>query len=85
MALLRPREALAGRGRRLDELAAAAGRDPASVSRAGSVSLEGDLDDVRRTVDEWRDAGFGYLVAGWPAEGRARVEEFATRVLPAVS
>ena len=56
-----------------------------SLTHAGSLSLEGDLDDVRRTVDTWVDAGFGYLVAGWPAEGRARVEEFATQVLPALS
>jgi hypothetical protein len=28
------------------------------------------------------EAGIGYLVCGWPAEGRARVEEFATRVMP---
>jgi hypothetical protein len=26
--------------------------------------------------------GFGYLVCGWPGEGCARVEEFATTVLP---
>jgi hypothetical protein len=24
----------------------------------------------------------GYLVCGWPGEGRAQVEEFATRVMP---
>jgi alkanesulfonate monooxygenase SsuD/methylene tetrahydromethanopterin reductase-like flavin-dependent oxidoreductase (luciferase family) len=72
---------LTARSERLSELATAAGRDPASILRAGSVSLEGDLDDVRRTVDRWRDAGFGYLVAGWPPEGQGRVEEFAAQVL----
>ena len=86
LALLRtaegPRHA---RAERLSALAAAAGRDPASIGRAGSLSLEGDLDKVRRTVDTWNDAGYGYLVAGWPAEGRARVEEFATQVLPGLS
>ena len=60
---------LAPRSERLSELAAAAGRDPASILRAGSISLEGDLDEIRRTVDQWRDAGFGYLVAGWPPRG----------------
>jgi len=29
-----------------------------------------------------RAAGVQYLVGGWPGEGRARVEEFVTRVLP---
>ncbi len=73
---------LTPRSQQLSDLAAAAGRDPASILRAGSVSLEGELDDVRRTVEQWRDAGFGYLVAGWPPQGRARVEEFAAQVLP---
>jgi alkanesulfonate monooxygenase SsuD/methylene tetrahydromethanopterin reductase-like flavin-dependent oxidoreductase (luciferase family) len=68
--------------KRLSELATAAGRDPSSILRAGSISLEGDLDDVRRTVDQWRDAGFGYLIAGWPSEGRAQVEGFVEHVLP---
>jgi alkanesulfonate monooxygenase SsuD/methylene tetrahydromethanopterin reductase-like flavin-dependent oxidoreductase (luciferase family) len=74
-------DSLTRRSQQLSDLAAAAGRDPASILRAGSISLEGDLDDIRRTVDRWRDAGFGYLVAGWPPQGRARVEEFATQVL----
>jgi alkanesulfonate monooxygenase SsuD/methylene tetrahydromethanopterin reductase-like flavin-dependent oxidoreductase (luciferase family) len=66
---------------RLDQLAEAAGRDPAAITRAASLSLSGSLDDVRRAADEWRDAGWGYLVCGWPSEGRGRVEEFASRVL----
>ena len=45
--------------------------------RSASVSLEGSLDDVRREVDAWRAAGFGYLIAGWPSGGRAKVEEMA--------
>jgi hypothetical protein len=73
---------LARKSQRLNDLAAAAGREPSSIRRAGSISLEGDLDDVRRTVDQWRDAGFGYLIAGWPSAGRARVEGFAGQVLP---
>jgi len=66
---------------RLDRLAQAAGRDPATITRAGSLSLSGSLDDARRSADEWEDAGFGYLVCGWPTEGRGRVEEFASRIL----
>jgi alkanesulfonate monooxygenase SsuD/methylene tetrahydromethanopterin reductase-like flavin-dependent oxidoreductase (luciferase family) len=66
---------------RLDRLAEAAGQDPRTITRAASLSLEGSLDAVRRSAEEWRDAGFGYLVCGWPNGGRGRVEEFASRVL----
>ncbi len=74
---------LAARSAHLSDLAAAAGRDPSSILRAGSLSLEGDLGEVRRTIDGWRDAGFGYLVAGWPSSGRAQVEAFAAATLNA--
>ena len=40
--------------------------------RAASLSLEDDLDDIARLVDEWTDAGFEYLVCGWPAEAGPR-------------
>ena len=76
-------DSLAARSAHLSELASAAGRDPQTILRAGSLSLEGDLDAVRRTIDAWRDAGFGYLVAGWPSTGRAQVEAFAAAALPA--
>ena len=67
---------------RIDQLAEAAGRDPATITRASSLSLSEPLDEVRRAAEGWRDAGFDYLVCGWPGEGRARVEEFAARVAP---
>jgi alkanesulfonate monooxygenase SsuD/methylene tetrahydromethanopterin reductase-like flavin-dependent oxidoreductase (luciferase family) len=67
---------------RVDQLAEAAGRDPAAILRAGSVSLSDPWDTVRKYVAKWRDAGWGYLVCGWPEEGQARVEEFATQVMP---
>jgi F420-dependent oxidoreductase-like protein len=66
--------------RRLDELAVREGRDPADILRAGSVSLE-DLDTARRHTEKWRDAGFGYLVCGWPEVGQANVERFAREVM----
>jgi alkanesulfonate monooxygenase SsuD/methylene tetrahydromethanopterin reductase-like flavin-dependent oxidoreductase (luciferase family) len=63
-----------------------AGRDPAAILRAGSLSLSGDLGAVRREVDAHRDAGTGYLVCGWPGEGRGRIEEFVRQVMaPAAS
>lgn len=70
---------------RLDGLAERAGRDPAAILRAASLSLSQPWDDVRRAVDAWTAAGFGYLVAGWPSEGRGRLEEFVERVLPEIA
>jgi alkanesulfonate monooxygenase SsuD/methylene tetrahydromethanopterin reductase-like flavin-dependent oxidoreductase (luciferase family) len=65
----------------IDELAAEAGRDPGKIMRAASVSLD-DLDTARRHIAKWRDAGFGYLVCGWPGSGHAQVEAFARNVMP---
>jgi alkanesulfonate monooxygenase SsuD/methylene tetrahydromethanopterin reductase-like flavin-dependent oxidoreductase (luciferase family) len=78
-------EDLSRKARLLDEHAEAAGRDPSEIVRATSLSLSEPLDEVRRTAEAWRDAGFGYLVAGWPTEGAGRVEEFAQLVLPALT
>jgi alkanesulfonate monooxygenase SsuD/methylene tetrahydromethanopterin reductase-like flavin-dependent oxidoreductase (luciferase family) len=72
---------LAESSARVDELATEAGRDPASILRAGSLSLD-DLDTARKHATKWRDAGFGYLVCGWPGSGRAQVEAFAHQVMP---
>ncbi len=75
-------ESLREASTRLDHLAEEAGREPASILRAGSLSLDGSLEEVRSTAQAWREAGWGYLVCGWPGEGRQRVEEFAAQVLP---
>ncbi|MDX6288050.1 MAG: hypothetical protein QOG53_3535 [Frankiales bacterium] len=66
---------------RVDELAATAGRDPASIMRARSLSLD-DLDEARKHAAKWREAGCGYLVCGWPGTGRSQVEAFARDVMP---
>ncbi len=58
-----------------------AGRDPVSILRAGSLSLSGDLNGVARDLEAHERAGTGYLVCGWPGEGRSRVEEFATHLM----
>ena len=68
----------------LDTLCDEVGRDPSTLLRSASISLEGDLDDIRRQIDAWQAAGFGYLIAGWPPEGRAKLEAFAP-TLAAVS
>jgi F420-dependent oxidoreductase-like protein len=72
---------LAESSARLDELAVEAGRQPSDILRAGSLSLD-DLDTARKHAAKWRDAGFGYLVCGWPAAGRAQVEAFTREVMP---
>jgi alkanesulfonate monooxygenase SsuD/methylene tetrahydromethanopterin reductase-like flavin-dependent oxidoreductase (luciferase family) len=66
---------------RLDRLAVEAGRDPADILRAGSVSLD-DVDTARKHTTKWRDAGYGYLVCGWPSAGDPQVEAFARDVMP---
>ena len=65
----------------IDSFAAEAGRDPSSIMRASSLSLD-DLDTARRHAAKWRDAGYGYLVCGWPGDGQSQVEAFARGVLP---
>ena len=72
-----PVEHLSTKSQRLSEMAEAADRDPAEIQRAGSLSLEEDVATLARQIDDWRGAGFDYLVCGWPAGGRAQVEEFA--------
>lgn len=69
------------KSRILDEHAEKAGRDPAAILRAASLSIGRPLDETRREIDELRDAGFGYLIAGWPTEGLEKVEEFANSIL----
>ena len=66
---------------RLDELAAEAGRDSASILRASSLPLD-DLDTARKHATKWREAGYGYLVCGWPDAGRSQIEGFVRDVMP---
>jgi F420-dependent oxidoreductase-like protein len=66
----------------VDRAAEAAGRDPAEILRASSLSISEPWDEVRRSYGWMRDAGIGYLVVDWPSEGRARLEDFVEHVLP---
>jgi hypothetical protein len=68
---------LSAKSARLSAMAEAAGRDPSEITRAASLSLEDDGDTMAHRIDGWTDAGFGYLVCGWPAGGREQVEAFA--------
>ncbi len=67
----------------VDRLAEGFGRDPRSIMRASSLSLSEPWDIVRRNIGTAQEHGIGYLVCGWPGEGRRRVEQFAGEVLPA--
>jgi F420-dependent oxidoreductase-like protein len=66
----------------LDEAAERAGRDPRHILRAASLSLSQPWEDVRADADQLREMGFGYLVVGWPSEGRGHLETFIERVMP---
>jgi F420-dependent oxidoreductase-like protein len=66
---------------RLDELASAAGRNPSSIMRAGSLSLD-DLATAAKHGAKWREVGYGYLVCGWPGAGESQIEAFARDVMP---
>ena len=68
-----------------DEHVERAGRDPASVRKASNLAISDPWDELRRSSDALRELGFSYLVVPWPAEGRARVEEFAGTVMPALA
>jgi F420-dependent oxidoreductase-like protein len=66
---------------RIDQLATEAGRDPADIMRTSSLSLD-DLDTARKHATKFAEAGYGYLVCGWPGAGREQVEAFAREVMP---
>jgi len=75
-------ETMVTKSRLLDRLAHEAGRDPKLILRSASLSLSRPWDQVRRRAAQLRDAGFGYLIAEWPSEGKRRLEEFVEKVLP---
>jgi F420-dependent oxidoreductase-like protein len=75
---------LVRKSRLIDEHAERTGRDPRLIARASSLSLSQPWDQVRATAQALAEARFSYLVVSWPSEGRARLEEFVTDVMPDV-
>ncbi|HEX7098036.1 MAG TPA: LLM class flavin-dependent oxidoreductase [Acidimicrobiia bacterium] len=69
------------KARLMDELCEKAGRDPATLRRASSLSLEGSHDEIAARIEALEEAGFSYLMCGWPPQGRPLVEAFAERFL----
>jgi alkanesulfonate monooxygenase SsuD/methylene tetrahydromethanopterin reductase-like flavin-dependent oxidoreductase (luciferase family) len=75
-------DSLARKSRLLDQLAEKAGRDPKTILRSASLSLSRPWDQVRRRAAQLRAAGFAYLIAEWPSEGKGRLDEFVEKVMP---
>jgi F420-dependent oxidoreductase-like protein len=75
-------ETMVAKSRHLDQLAEKAGRDPKLILRSASLSLSRPWDQVRRRAAQLRDAGFGYLIAEWPSEGKRRLDEFVEKLMP---
>jgi alkanesulfonate monooxygenase SsuD/methylene tetrahydromethanopterin reductase-like flavin-dependent oxidoreductase (luciferase family) len=66
----------------VDRAAEEAGRDPASILRASSLSISEPWDEVKASHEKMAAGGIGYLVIEWPGEGQGRLEEFLDQVLP---
>jgi alkanesulfonate monooxygenase SsuD/methylene tetrahydromethanopterin reductase-like flavin-dependent oxidoreductase (luciferase family) len=66
----------------IDAAAEEAGRDPASILRASSLSISEPWDEVKSAYDWMTAGGIEYLVIDWPSEGQARLEEFVEHMLP---
>jgi alkanesulfonate monooxygenase SsuD/methylene tetrahydromethanopterin reductase-like flavin-dependent oxidoreductase (luciferase family) len=91
----RPVEGLAGMARRVDEAAAAAGRDPRAVKRVLNVAgmiedgpvrnrLHGPPEHWVETLGEFVELGFDAFIL-WPDEDvLAQIERFAAEVAPAL-
>jgi alkanesulfonate monooxygenase SsuD/methylene tetrahydromethanopterin reductase-like flavin-dependent oxidoreductase (luciferase family) len=65
-----------------DRLAEEAGRDPALIRRATSISLEQPDDEIKRQIEAYGNMGVSYIYAGWPAQGESRVAAYAERIIP---
>lgn len=73
---------LSRKSRLINDLARAAGREPASIGRSTTISLSRSLDAVRQEIVALHRAGFEYLIVSYPSEGQTRLEEFVTRAMP---
>ena len=78
-------DSMTRKSRLLDQLAEKAGRDPKAILRSASLSLSRPWDQVRRRAAQLREAGFGYVIAEWPSEGKGRLDEFVENVMPELS
>lgn len=68
----------------LDDHAEAAGRDPAAIRRATSLSVSESWDEVRSRAEDMAQVGVSYLTVSWPSQGRRRMDEFVEEVMPEI-
>ena len=66
----------------VDQAAEKAGRDPSEIKRSTALSLSEPWDEVKQTIEALAEAGFFYLTASWPSEGKERLDEFVEKVMP---
>jgi F420-dependent oxidoreductase-like protein len=66
----------------VDRAAEEVGRDPRSIRRSTDLSLSQDWDAVRADIEALERAGVTYLTVGWPSEGKERLNEFVSSVMP---
>src|SRR5947208_14483188 len=75
-------DSMARKSRLPDQLAEKAGRDPKAILRPASLALSRPGDQARRRAAALHAAGFAYLIAEWPSEGKGRLDEFVEKVMP---
>jgi len=66
----------------IDRSAEDAGRNPATILRASSLSISEPWDEVKSAYEWMTAGGIEYLVIDWPSEGQPRLDEFLEHVLP---
>jgi F420-dependent oxidoreductase-like protein len=69
----------------IDRAAEEAGRDPASILRASSLSISEGWDEVKKAYAWMAAGGIGYLVIEWPGEGEGRVRTFLEDIVPTLA
>ena len=69
----------------IDRAAEEAGRDPAAILRASSLSISEPWDEVRAAFDRMAGGRHRLPVIDWPSEGQGRLEEFLEQVLPTLA
>src|ERR1700737_2562721 len=75
-------DSLARKSRLLDQLAEQAGRDPKAILPWAPSRLRRPGHRAARRAVQLRAAGFAYLIAEWPSEGKRRLDEFVEKVMP---
>jgi alkanesulfonate monooxygenase SsuD/methylene tetrahydromethanopterin reductase-like flavin-dependent oxidoreductase (luciferase family) len=66
----------------VQKAAEAAGRDPATIERSASLSIDKDMSVVRERAEKWAEDGYEHIIVGWPTAGWPKFEEFCDKVLP---